>query len=132
MNKEIKAKPPEAQNASITELLGQLATDSATFIREEVALAKQEFKEKIQSLRNGAIMFAVGATLVLVAFLTLWAAFIIWLTNFLPPATVALITGGGMALLGAIITIIGIKLFQKTTAEPIKTVEAVQGRTGNG
>jgi hypothetical protein len=116
----------------LADLLGQLASDSATLVREEMALAKQEFREKMQALRYGGIMIAVGAIAGLVAFATLWAALIIWLTDFLAPEVAAAITGGGLALLAAIVAYTGVSTFKKTTAEPIKTVEVLQGRTGNG
>jgi uncharacterized membrane protein YqjE len=120
-----KKKPQDSE--SFTELLGRVASDSATLVREEVALAKQEFKEKMAALRNGAIMVAIGAVLVLFAFVALLAALIIWLTLYMDAAIAALITAGGLVLIGAIIALIGIMLLKKTTSEPIKTVEAITG-----
>jgi uncharacterized membrane protein YqjE len=120
-------KTTNLSSESFTELLGRVASDSATLIREEVALAKQEFKEKMAALRNGAIMVAIGTVLVLFAFVALLAALIIWLTTYMDAATAALITAGGLVLIGAIIAFIGIMLLKKTTSEPIKTVEAITG-----
>jgi uncharacterized membrane protein YqjE len=120
-------KTTNLSSESFTELLGRVASDSATLVREEVALAKQEFKEKMAALRNGAIMVAIGAVLVLFALVALLAALIIWLTLYMDAAIAALITAGGLVLIGAIIALIGIMLLKKTTSEPIKTVEAITG-----
>jgi uncharacterized membrane protein YqjE len=120
-------KTTNLSSESITELLGRVANDSATLVREEVALAKQELKERMEGLRNGAIMVAIGAVIVLLAFVALLAALIIWLTLYMDAAIAALITGGGLALIGAIIAFIGIMLLKKTTSEPIKTVEVITG-----
>jgi uncharacterized membrane protein YqjE len=120
-------KTTNLSSESFTELLARVASDSATLVREEVALAKQEFKEKMAALRNGAIMVAIGTILVLLAFVALLAALIIWLTTYMDAATAALITAGGLVLVGAIIAFIGIMLLKKTTSEPIKTVEAITG-----
>jgi hypothetical protein len=128
MDNKTATRDPGLKNESLSDLLGQLAADSATLVREEVGLAKQEFSEKMQAFRNGGIMIAVGAVIGLVAFVTLWAAFIIWLTGFLAPEVAAAVTGAGLALIAAIITFAGVRLFKKTTAEPIKTVEVLQGR----
>jgi uncharacterized membrane protein YqjE len=120
-------KTTNLSSESFTELLGRVANDSASLVREEVALAKQEFKEKMAALRNGAIMVAIGAVLVLFALVALLAALIIWLTLYMDAAIAALITAGGLVLIGAIIALIGIMLLKKTTSEPIKTVEAITG-----
>ncbi|MFW6123398.1 MAG: phage holin family protein [Thermodesulfobacteriota bacterium] len=120
------------QDETLAELLKQLGGHSAILVREEIKLLKQEFVEKTQALRNGAIMVVIGFALVMVAFATLWAALIIWLTAYWAPDLAAAVTGGGLALVGLIITLIGIKLVHKTTAAPMRTVEALEGRTENG
>lgn len=133
MDKKTVMQNPDIRDQSITELLGQLTSDLATLVGEQLALAKQEFREKMQALRNGTIIIAIGAGFGIVAFMTLWAAFIIWLTSYyLAPEIAAVVTGSGLILFAAIIVFIGIKFLRKATAEPIKTVEELQGRTGNG
>ena len=122
----------DLHDETLAELLKQLGGHSAILIREEIKLLKQEFVEKTQALRNGAIMVAIGFALSVVAFATLWAAIIIRLTAYWAPDLAAAVTGGGLALVGLIITLIGVKLVHKTTAAPIRTVEALEGRTENG
>jgi len=132
MNNKTMIRDYNLQDESLAELLKQLGGHSAILVREEIKLLKQEFVEKTQALRNGAIMVIIGFALVMVAFATLWAALIIRLTAYWAPDLAAAVTGGGLALVGLIITMIGVKLVQKTTAAPIRTVEALEGRTENG
>jgi len=122
----------DLQDVSISELLKNLGTHSTILLREEVTLIKQEIRERLQALRGGAIMLGIGVVMGVVAFATLWAAFIIWLTAYLPPDLAAAATGGGLALLALLFALIGVKLMKKSTGTPIKTVEALEGRTENG
>lgn len=122
----------DLHDETLTELIKQLGADSAILVREEMALVKQEIREKIQALRTGALMMCIGLVLSFLACATLWAAFVIWLTAYWPPDLVAAVTGGGLALIGLIITLAGRMLVRKTTVLPVKSVEALEGRTENG
>ena len=62
------------QRESFGELLGELANNSAALVRDEIALAKQEMREKVTVLSSGAITIVIGGLLGLVALLTLAAA----------------------------------------------------------
>ena len=110
--------------------MGKITSDSATLVREEVHLAKQEMTERFRSLEAGAITAGVGAFLGPVAFLTIWAALMIWLCSFWPVHPVLVIAGVVLGVLGALVIFSGVKLLRKTTAEPVRTVEALQGREG--
>jgi ABC-type Fe3+-siderophore transport system permease subunit len=131
MDGDTKLKPV-TQEVGFTDLLSRLASDSAILIREEAELAKQEVRERIQAAKAGAIMIAAGAILGTIGLLTVWTAFIIWLGFFWPPIIVALVAGAGLALIGAILVFVASRHFEKTTATPVRSVEALQGRTGNG
>src|SRR3954469_19115837 len=66
-----------ASEPQLGDLFRQLAQDSATLVRQEVALAKAELRENVKSVARDAAKIAVGAVvaavgaLVLVAFLVL-------------------------------------------------------------
>ena len=65
------------EEPQLGDLFRQLAQDSATLIRQEVALAKAELRENVKSVARDAAKIAVGAVLaavgalVMVAFLVL-------------------------------------------------------------
>jgi uncharacterized membrane protein len=129
MDTKTTTKKPAAQSESIVDLLKQIALDSAKLLRQEVALAKLEFRGKVRSLRTGLMVAALGAACALIGLATVWAAFVVWLTNFLPPGIAAAVSGGGLVMIGAIIIILGLKLLQKPFDEPGKSVETLTGRT---
>jgi hypothetical protein len=129
MDNKSTAPKPEVQSESLTELLKQIADDTAMLVREEVALVKLEFSQKFTSLRSGVIVAALGAVFAVIGLATIWAAFVIWIAGFLPPEAAAAVSGGGLALIGAILAFLGLKALRKPFSEPVKSVEALQGRT---
>ncbi len=120
----------EVTEESITDLLAKIASGSATLVREELQLARQEMRERFQALTAGAVTTAIGAVLGSVAFLTLWCALIVWLCFFWPAPNVLAIAGAALGLVGAAVILAGSRLLQKTAAEPVKTVAALEGREG--
>jgi len=128
-DKTINQKHPNLQNESFAEAISHLIQDTRILLHEEVSLIKLEFIEKSRSLRTGIIIVAIGAILGILALATLWAAFIIWLTNYWPPALAAVVSGAGLALIAAIVAFLGMKPLKKPFTEPVKSVEALQGRT---
>lgn len=128
-NKTTTPKHPNLENESVSDSIRHVISDIRILLREEVSLMKLEFKEKSRSLRTGIIIVATGAILGIIALATLWAAFVIWIANFLPPEVAAAVTGLGLALVAAIMTFLGLKPLQKPFNEPVKSVEALQGRT---
>ena len=130
MDGENTIRPIFKKDESITDLLGKIASGSATLVREEVQLARQEVRERFQALTAGAVTTAMGAVLGSVAFLTLWSAFLVWLCFFWPAHAVMAIAGAALGLVGAAVIFAGIRLLQKTTAESVRTVEALEGRAG--
>ena len=107
MDNKVTMKNPDLQNDSIADLLRQIANGAGSLVREEFKLAKQEFKEKAQSLSSGVIIISIGAVFGLIALATIWAAFVIWITYFWPPEVAALVSGIGLAIVSAIMAIIG-------------------------
>lgn len=101
--------PPE----SIGELLGDLATNLAGLIHNEIELVKQQMSEKIAEVTRGIIIIAIGATFGLVALIALCAALVIALTSYMTLDLAALVTGGGLALFALILVFIGILYLKK-------------------
>lgn len=130
MDGENTIRPIFKKDESITDLLGKIASGSAALVREELQLARQELRERLQALTAGAVTTAIGAVLGSVAFLTLWSALLVWLCLFWPAPDVLAIAGAALGLVGAAVIFAGLRLLQKTTAEPVRTVEAIEGREG--
>ena len=117
---------PDEQRESMGELLGQLANNSAALVRDEIDLAKQEMSEKLTRFRSGVIITGIGALIGLVAILTLCAAAVIGLGNYVGPGYSALIIGAALALIGGVIAFAGISKLKQMSLKPEKTIETLQ------
>jgi uncharacterized membrane protein YqjE len=102
---------------SLTELLEQLANNSAAMVRDEIQLVIQGIREKIAAFRTGVITLVIGAAIIFTAFMSLCAALIIGLTYYMSPLIAALVTVAVLALVGGIIAYIGYKQLQKATSK---------------
>ena len=111
---------------SFGELLSQLANHSATLVRDELALAKQELRESIRSLRSIVTLVALGAIIGLIALATLAAAAVIGLAHFMDAGYAALIVGAALSVIGGAVALIGINRFKRTTFKPNQTMETLE------
>jgi VIT1/CCC1 family predicted Fe2+/Mn2+ transporter len=107
MNNEVETENSSTERESISELLGQLARNSAAVLRDEIQLVIQRIREKVKSALTGAILIVTGAVIVFAAFMCLCAAMIIGLTCYMSPVIAALVTGVALALCGVVIAFIG-------------------------
>jgi hypothetical protein len=107
MNNKGVNKDPSAHHESFTELLGQLAKNSAALMHEEIELVTQRIREKVRADRSGVILVATGGVISFAAFMSLCTALIIELAYYMPPAIAALVTGVALSLAGVVIASIG-------------------------
>jgi Putative Actinobacterial Holin-X, holin superfamily III len=114
------------QRESFGELLGELANNSAALVRDEIALAKQEMREKVGVLRSGAVTIAIGGLIGLVALLTLTAAAVAGLAHVMDTALAALLVGVVLALVGGSIAFMGIGRLKRTNLKPQQTIETLE------
>jgi hypothetical protein len=115
INKDL-TMPPE----SIGDMLGELATNSAGWVRNEIELVKQQMREKIAEATGGIIMIAIGAAFGMVALMAFCAALVIALTSYMTPGIAALVTGGGLAILAIIMAFIGITYLKKKKVQTLR------------
>jgi len=113
MNTKSVNKDPSAHHEPFTELLGQLAKNSAALVHDEIELVIQRIREKARAVRSGVILVAIGAIISFAAFMSLCTALIIGLAYYMPPAFAALVTGVALALAGVVIASIGYRHLKK-------------------
>lgn len=119
---------------SMTELLGRLGNETATLARLDMALARSEIGEKLEHLRRGGLLLAVGTAVLLVALLPLVETLVRGLTAlfegwmgldvavWLAPLVVALFVGAvGYGLIRA-----GTGNFREEKLIPEKTRDSLQ------
>lgn len=114
------------ERESLGELLGNLATQSASLVRDEVALARQELLEKLKTVRSATIVIAIGAMLALVSMLVFSATIILSLAEYLKPWQSALIVGAFFALVAAITITVGIGQLKQTSLKPEQTIVTLE------
>jgi hypothetical protein len=132
MNIDVENKDPAAQRESFSELLGQLFKYSAVMVHDEIELVIQGIREKVRSIRNGALMVASGVFISFAAFLSLCAALIIKLTSYMAPVYAALVTAAGLAFVGVVIAFIGCTQLKKSFGNKQKPMPDTERMTGNG
>lgn len=114
------------EQESLGHLLGDLATQSASLVRDEVALARQEVQEKLKLVQSAAIVIAIGAVFGLVSLLTLCAAVILALAKYIEPWQSAVIVGAVFAVAAAIAIGTGTSKLNRTSLKPEQTIESLE------
>jgi hypothetical protein len=115
-----------AADPSVTSLLRSLAGDAGTLARKEVALARNEITEAVGDVKTGIISMATGGGVLFSGFLFLLLAATYGLSTIMEAWLAALIVGGVVTLIGAILVMTG---RQKTKAEhlrPDRTADALR------
>ncbi len=121
------APPPPAAEPSLGELFKQLTQDSATLIRQEVALAKAELRENMKGVGTSLAMIAVGGMLALVGLLALTAFLVILLGDLLANYWLAaLIVGLLFAVIGGVLISIHVNRLRQIDLKPEQTIQTLQ------
>ena len=114
MNNRLVKKDTTTQRDSFSELLGQLANNSATLVHDEIQLMIQGIREKMTAGRSGVITVMIGAGIGFAAFMCLCVVLIIGLTSYMTLIMASLVTGAVLALVGGIIAFIGCRQLKKS------------------
>lgn len=114
------------QRESISELLGQIAHNSATLVRNEIELAKAEIREALKRISSGVIFMAVGGVIAFSALLVFCAAIVIGLSSVMGPGLAALLTGVLLAVVAGILAFVGLRLVKKAHLAPDQTIQTLK------
>jgi len=117
MNNREPDRFPAIQRESFTELLGQLASNSATMVHNEIELVIQGFREKVRSVCLGGLIFVTGALTIFAALIFFCAALFVKLTSYMTPFIAALAIGGVLVSSGIVIVFIGYRQLEKSIFE---------------
>jgi hypothetical protein len=108
------------------ELIGDLAGQLVGLARDEVALARRELEQKLKTVQSAAAVVAVGAIVALIATLSVCAAVIIALAEYVGPWQSALIVGLTLGMAAGVTILIGVSRFKRTSLKPEKTIETLE------
>ena len=117
---------PGTERKSFGELLRQLSTGWVALLRDEMALVKQEMREKVKMLLSGLMALAIGAMIGQIAVILLSAAAVIKLAEFIGFWKSALIIGVGLSLLAVIVTLSALRQIRQMNFKPEKTIQSLK------
>jgi hypothetical protein len=120
------ATSPDVSNASVGELVGHVAKDLSTLMRQELDLAKAEVKQEITKTGKAAGMLGgagfAGYMVLLFASIAAW-----WgLANLMDQGWAALVVTGIWAVIGAVLFAVGRGQLKQVNPKPEQTVETVK------
>jgi len=112
-----------ADLGSVPQLLRRLVDDTATLVRKELALATAEISRSVNDAKVGAVSMVTGGAVLYLGIMFLLAAATLALALVMPGWAAALIVGGIVSLVGAVMVIGGKKKMEpdlRRTSESLR------------
>lgn len=121
------AARPAAAEPALGDLFRQLAQDSGTLVRQEMALAKAEIKENVRSAAKDAVMIAAGGAVVMVGALVLVAFLVLLVGDAVDQYWLgALIVGVLFVAVGGFLAKRGLSRLQNDSLAPDQTIQTLK------
>ncbi len=114
------------EERSLGDLFSELATETSTLVRQEVALAQTELTQKATSVGKNVGFLVVGGAVGYAALLAILAAAIIGLAYFVPAWAAALIVGVVVGIIAFVLISSALKALKETSLTPNQTVETLK------
>jgi hypothetical protein len=112
---------------SIGELFSELATETSTLVKQEVALAQTELTQKAVKVGKNVGFLVVGGAVAYAALLAFIAALIIGLGNLLANYWLAALIVGIVVAVAAVVMILSaLSALKNTGITPTQTVETIK------
>jgi hypothetical protein len=108
-NGKVHVHSPELEEASLGQLTARMSEQVSRLVRDELALAQVEAKQKAKRLGVGFGMFGAGGMLAFFGAGVAVAAAVLGLANVVPAWLAALIVAGGLFALGGLVALSGKK-----------------------
>jgi hypothetical protein len=114
------------QERSIGELLNELATQTTTLFRQELALAKVEIAQAASRAGRNVGYLAVGGAVAYAAVLVFAAMFIVLLAHVIPWWAAALVVGIALGVIAAVLVVKALAAFKEMDLAPRQTIETLK------
>jgi predicted phage tail protein len=114
------------EERSLGDLFSELATETSTLVRQEVALAQVELTQKATKVGKNVGFLVVGGAVGYAALLAILAAVIIGLSYFIPAWAAALIVGVAVGIVSYLLVSSALAALKKTDLTPRETVETLK------
>jgi len=117
---------PEKEERSIGELIANLASETGTLVRQEIALAKVELGQKATRIGSNIAQLAVGGAVAYAALLALLAGVIGLLARAMAWWAAAIIVAVAVGIVGAVMISKALDSLKRTELAPRQTVETLK------
>jgi hypothetical protein len=114
------------EERSLGDLFSELAGETSTLIRQEVALAQVELTNKATKVGKNVGYLAVGGAVGYAALLAFLAALIIGLSYFIPVWAAALVVGLVVGAIAFWMISSALAALKQTNLTPVQTVESIK------
>ena len=114
------------QDRPISGLFADLARETTNLARTEIELAKAELSEKAGQAAGGVAFLAVGGFIAYAGLLVLLAAAVLGLALYVQPWLAALIVGGVVLAIGAVLLLMGKNRLSANNLQPKRTMETLR------
>jgi predicted phage tail protein len=114
------------EERSIGELFSELAGETGTLVRQEVALAQAEITKKATDVGKNVGFLVIGGAIGYAALLAILAAIIIGLSVWIPAWASALIVGAMVGIVGFLMISSALTALKKTDIAPNETVKSLK------
>jgi len=114
------------QEQSLGELFSELAGETGTLVRQEIALAQVEITQKASTVGINVASLAVGGAVGYAAVLAILAGVIMGLANFMPAWIAALIVGAVVAAVAYFMVTAALNKLKNTELTPTETVDSIK------
>ncbi|MCA9972179.1 MAG: phage holin family protein [Anaerolineales bacterium] len=111
---------------TLGELFSDLSSKASLLVRQEVALAKAEMSQKATKAGREIAIIAIGAVLAHSAFLTLVAALVFGLAEWMSLWLAAFLVGIVLAIGGGIIAWTGYQTLKRMNPAPTQTIASLE------
>ena len=111
---------------SLGDLFSELAAETGTLVRQEVALAQAEISGKATRVGKQVGYLAIGGAIGYSAMLAIMAGIIIGLSNFIPAWAAALLVGAVVGATSFFLISSAIERLKNTNLKPEESVESIK------
>ena len=120
------SNPTPENETSAVGLIRQLAHEVPALLTKELALAKAEIKETVETAKAGVAAVGMGAIVMFAGLIIVLLAAVYALANVMQPWLAALIVGAVAMVVGFIMIQSGKKQFDASNLTPERTVNSLQ------
>lgn len=117
---------PNPTQRPLGELFSELAAETGTLFKKEVALVKVEMRDKASKAGHASAIIAAGGGVAALGAMTLTAAIVLMLATVLPAWLAATLVGVVVATIGGVVLAAGIKALKGIDAAPRETLLTLQ------